>query len=242
MGYVTYEITLTLPGGKPASGAMIVATDLNAFLSSSKIHEGTTNKDGYFKWDTMATGLNNDTYRFRAQKDHEGILYIAEWTDRVNPSHQKYSKEIEMRTQFFEELNKIEIPQSAIKGLQNEGHIEILSLMNELNICISQKLPNASISLTTKILEGLIQIYLRKEGKWEDNMSEYPYGKLVDTWKQKDSKIEGIYDQLKGLNLFRKTAVHFKDVDTTIDEARLGNSLMIKVLKLLFPTGSQEQI
>ena len=73
-------------------------------------------------------------------------------------------------------------------------------------------------------------------------MSEYPYGKLVDTWKQKDSKIEGIYDQLKGLNLFRKTAVHFKDVDTTIDEARLGNSLMIKVLKLLFPTGSQEQI
>ena len=90
MGYVTYEITLTLPGGKPASGAKIVATDLNAFLLSSKIHEGTTNKDGYFKWDTMATGLNNDTYRFRVQKDHEGILYIAEWTDRVNPSLLKY--------------------------------------------------------------------------------------------------------------------------------------------------------
>ena len=239
MGYVTYEITLTLPGGKPASGAKIVATNLNAILPSSKVLHGNANKEGYFKWDTFATGFNSDTYNFKAQKEQDSILYTAEWTDRVNPSHQKSSKEMEMRTQFFEELNMIKIPQTAIKGLQDEGHLEILSLMNELRICISQKLPNASISLTTKILEGLIRIYLRKEGKWNDNMREYTFGQLVDNLEETGNKIEGMYDQLKGLNFFRKPAAHFKDIDTTIDEARIGNSLMIKFLNLLFPTGNQ---
>lgn len=73
-------------------------------------------------------------------------------------------------------------------------------------------------------------------------MSEYSFGKLVDNLKETSTRIEGIYDQLNGLNYFRKPAVHFKDIDTTIDEVRLGNSLLIKFLKLLFPTGSQEQI
>ena len=167
MGYVYYEIILTLPGGKTASEAKIVATNLNAILPSSKALHGNTNKDGYFKWDTLATGLNKETYHFKAQKKQKGILYNAEWIDKVNPTQWKYSKDIETRTQLFEELKIIKIRQSAIKGLQDEGHIKILSLINELNICISQKLPNASISLTIKILEGLIWIYLRKEGNWK---------------------------------------------------------------------------
>ena len=68
MGYVSYEITLTLPGGKPTSGAKIVATNLNAIFPSSKVLHGNTNKDEYFKWDTLATGFDNDTYNFIAQK------------------------------------------------------------------------------------------------------------------------------------------------------------------------------
>ena len=235
MGYVTYEITLTLPGGKPASGAKILATDLNAFLSSSKIHEGTTNKDGYFKWDTMATGLNNDTYRFRAQKDHEGILYIAEWTERVNPSHQKYSKEIEMRTQFFDEIENLKIPKSAVEGLIESDQIQILSLIKELKVCISNKLPNASISVGTKILEGLIRIYLKKLGKWDDKMSLETFGGLLTNLKDTDLSKLGLYDKLLGLNLFRKPAIHYKNIDTTIDEARICNSVIVEFLTLMFP-------
>lgn len=240
MGYVSYEITLTLPGGKPASGAKIVATNLNAILPSSKVLHGNTNKDGYFKWDTLATGFNNDTYNFIAQKEHEGILYIAEWNDRVSPSEGHYSQDIEMRTQFFDELKKIDIPKSASKGLKDEGHVEILSLIIELKTCISYKLPNASISLTTKILEGLIRIYLKREGKWEDRMSEQTFGQLLENLKKTDSRIEGIYDKLKGLNFLRKPAVHFKNISTTIDEARICYSLMSQFLTILYPTTNQE--
>ena len=240
MGYVSYEITLTLPGGKPTSGAKIVATNINAILPSSKTLHGNTNKDGYFKWDTLATGFNNDTYNFIAQKEHEGILYIAEWTDRVSPSEGHYSQDIEMRTQFFEELKKLEIPSLAIKGLQVEGHFEILALIRELSICISQKLPNASISLGTKILEGLIRIYLKRLDKWEDKMGKLTFGLLLDSLKGTDIEKNGLYNKLTGINSFRIPAVHFKDIDTTIDEARIGNSVIIQFLKLLYPHTKQD--
>ena len=239
MGYVSYEITLRLPGGKTASGTEIIAVNKNAILPSSKTLVGTTNKDGYYKWDTLATGFNNDTYHFTARKEFEGILYYAEWTDRVSPSEGHYSQDIEMRTQFFDELKRLEIPPLATKGLHEEGQVEILALIKELRICISQKLPNASISLGTKILEGLIKIYLKRLGKWEDNMSKLTFGMLLDHLKGTDIENNGLFNKLTGVNSFRIPAVHFKDIDTIIDEARIGNSVIIQFLKLLYPPTKQ---
>lgn len=235
MGYVSYEITLIFPDGKPASGAEIIATNENAILPSSRTLYGTTNKDGYYRWQTLATGFNNDTYNFNAKKESEGILYVAYWTDRVSPSDGPYTKEITMRTQFFEELPQFEIPSYAIDGLRMDNQLVILRLMDELNVCINQKLPNASIAVGTKILEGLIKIYLNRIGKWEEKMDKLTLGQLLENPNVSDLKNKGFYDKLKGINFFRRSAVHFKEIDTTIDEARIGNSIITEFLKFLYP-------
>jgi hypothetical protein len=238
LGFVSYEITLFLPNGKPASGAEIIAFNKNAIAPSSKTFYGATNNNGYYKWAALATGYYKDTYDFKAQKELEGILYIAHWTDRLDSTKGPYIQEITMRTEFFEELKKFDIPTFAIDGLQRDSQMEILTLINELNICIAQKLPNASISVGTKILEGLIRIYLNRLGKWKEDMNKKTFGQLLGSLKGTDLENIGLYNKLDAINSFRIPAVHFKGTDTTIDEARIGNSVIVEFLKILYPSTS----
>ena len=236
MGYVSYEITLYLPDGTPASGAEIVATNENAIFYSSKKRYGTTSKEGYYKWPTLATGFNNDTYNFKARKDVDGILYVAYWTDRVSPSDGPYSKEITMRTRFFDEIKKFELPSYAIEGLKNEKENKILELLNEYNGCFTYKLPDASISVGSKILEGLSKILLKRLGKWneEKDGQNYTFGQLIGFLKDTDFSKTAIYDKLSGFNSFRKPAVHYKGTNSTTDEANLGKSIILDFLEYLF--------
>ena len=71
-------------------------------------------------------------------------------------------------------------------------------------------------------------------------MSEQTFGQPLENLKKTDSRIEGIYDKLKGLNFLRKLALHFKDISTTIDEARICYSLMNQFLTKLYPTTNQD--
>lgn len=235
MGYVKYEIKLFLPNESAAKGAEIIAKNRNALVNSSRVLKGTTNKEGIYVWESLSTGFNSDTYDFNVKIEIEGVLYVAQWSDRLNPKIKSYMKEIVLRREFLDEISTMEMSEGMKKQLEIESNGEnILQAFNELHFNLKNNCSMASLTLETYILEGLIKNYIKKMNKWENQFEQLTFGNLITKIRPLHILKEGLVSQLEGLNKFRTTAAHEKGVENTKEIATVGYKMINEMLKLAY--------
>jgi len=234
MGYVKYVVKLYLEGNKTIAGAQITANNRNAWITSTKKYYGTTGPDGVCVWDNLGTGYNNDTYDFKAYyADDEGFEYVAQWSDRLNPTI-IFNKEITLRKKYLDELYEIQLG-DATKNLLGKTHVgqSTLQAMGEINTCLKQRLPISALTTSTYILEGLIRTMAEQKKVWEDKMEGFTFGQLIKEEALINLFPKGLRDQFEGINKFRIPAAHNKGVKSMIEEAKIGYRLIETTIKVL---------
>lgn len=234
MGYVKYAVKLYLEGNKTVAGAQIIANNRNAWTASTKKYNGTTGPDGVCVWDNLGTGYNNDNYDFEAfYADDEGIEYVAQWSDRLNPSV-TFNKEITLRKKYLDELYEFQLGEGTINllGSTPVGR-STLQAMGEIKTCLKQRLPISALTTSTYILEGLIRTIAEKKKVWEDKMEYFTFGQLIKEKALSNLFPKGLRDQFEGINKFRIPAAHNKGVKSMIEEAKIGYGLIEVTIKVL---------
>jgi hypothetical protein len=94
--------------------------------------------------------------------------------------------------------------------------------LRELKIPLINDLPNASISLSTHIMEGLIRIETGKRGPWKEEYDNKTFGQVVHVDRLKELFERRELDKIRGFNGFRVLGVHFKKVRTILSETQVG--------------------
>lgn len=234
MGYVRYEVRLTLQNGDPASGSQISAENESAWLGQSKYFEGTTGHDGIYVWDSMATGINNDHYTFYARYSNWESEFIARWRERLRPSIGNCKKEITLRRKFMDEIANLEMPVEAVEFFKGDPYGEqVLQGAAELKKTMEMNLPLSSVAVSTMLLEGAIKALLNVKGKLDKEKSHFTFGKFINNLEVTETLglNEGLLEKLKGINKFRRSALHYKGAITFMDEARLILSEFFEIAK-----------
>ncbi len=232
MGTAKYCVTVTLPGGKLAEGAQIIAHNRNSWGDSAKYWEGIT-KDGVYCWDHIDTGLNGDKYDFSVRyADESGVEWRAGFSDRIFSISEKT---IVLRQMFLDEEMEFSIPSDIENFLtQEDGGKEILSAMKELAISIKRGMSHAALTLSTYILEGLINLKAQKDGIWDKEFEGKTFGGLLKLEKVKRMFPQGALDKAEGINKLRIPGAHFKNISSSIYEAKISVNLIMQLAVIWF--------
>lgn len=217
---VRVTLRVTLPDGTPVVGARISAHNVTAWFPSSKQWYGTTLMDGTFTWDNLDVGFG-DKYEFEVKYvDQRGVIWQGEISDKIRGPTKK---DVVLREAYVEELGSVEISPEVEAFLMKEtGGSEILDAMREFSLAVGNGLSRSAVSLSTIILEGMIQVKARREDAWNEEFSDMTFGKLIHQAGIKRLFPIGIFDKLDGLNKFRINASHYKAVKTIEAEAQIA--------------------
>lgn len=236
MGTTRYTILVTLPDGKPASGASITGTNTNAWSSGAKSWSGTTMQDGTHTWENIDTGLNGNKYDFYCRYlDSNGLEWVGEASDRIFSVPSGIIKQITLRHKFLDEDIDFTL-RADLEGeiAKNEDGHEILTAIKEMGLAIKQGMSHSAMALSTYIIEGLIITKAKKESLWRDEWNKYTYGMLIEEAAIKPLIPTQIYDRLKALNHLRVIGVHFKGVGSFIEDAKSGAAAIIYLAEAWF--------
>ena len=212
------RIVVCFPPSEPAVGAQVVGLNRSAWAGQEKMWRATTGHDGSYTWDNLDTGTLGDKWDFTAElTDKEGIDWMGFASERVKtprtipiPLPPWYHGEIRLSDALTESLSATE-----------EGRI-VLQGFAEIERALRNRLFQATVTLSTYLVEGMIHIKLRNQNKWGPGLEEKTYGWLINLDDVKQDIIPGLLNRLQGLGNFRKVSAHFKGRHTIDAEAQLA--------------------
>jgi hypothetical protein len=227
MGTAKYCVNIELPGGKLVDGAQITAQNKDAWFDSARFWQGIT-KDGIFCWDHLDTGLNGDKYDFSVRyADLNGVEWRAFFSDRIFSNSEQT---IVLRQMFLDEEMEFSIPTDIENYISREdGGKEILAAMRELATSIKKGMSHSALALSTYILEGMIMLKAKNEGVWDHEFEGKTFGGLLKLDKVRKLFPNGALDKAEALNKLRIPGVHFKNISSTINEAKIGANLIMEL-------------
>ena len=183
--------------------------------------------DGTFTWENLDIGFG-DKYEFEVKyRDKSGIVWKGEISDKIRGDT---IKDIVLREAYVEELGTMQVSGRVEEFLRKSSSgKEILDAMRELSIAAGNGLSRSAVSLSTYILEGMIQIKARLEGIWIGAFENMTFGQLIKEEKIKHLFLPGILDKLEGLNKLRIGASHFKSIKTIESEAQIAIAVIREI-------------
>lgn len=232
MGTASYCIKVILPEGELTEGAQIVAYNRDSWGNSARYWNGIT-KDGVYCWDNLDTGWNGDKYDFSVRYvDTSGVEWRGAFSDRI---FEKGEKTIVLRQMFLDEEMEFSIPSDIEKFLtQEDGGKEILAAMKELSVSIMKGMSHSALALSTYILEGMIILKAQKEGIWDEDFEDKTFGGLLNLEKVKGLFPSGALNKAQGINKLRIPGAHFKNISSSISEAKISANLIMQLAVIWF--------
>ena len=224
MGTARYCISVSMPDRMFVDGVQITAINRDAWASSVKTWSGIT-KDGIYCWEHLDTGLNGDKYDFGLRYvDERGIEWRGSFSDRIFSNGEK---KVVLRQVFLDEDTEFTVPPYVENYLiqQDEGK-EILAAMKELAVSIKNGMSHAALCLSTYILEGIIILKARIDGVWSSEFEGRTFGALLGLPKVKQLLPSGVLNKAEAINKLRLPGAHFKDISTSINEAKVAVALI----------------
>lgn len=170
------EVTIRVmfPDGTPVAGASIHGVDAHAW-GSDKDWYGTTGTDGTHTWTRANTGAFGNFHRYEVTfTDREGLKWVGRSTERILSP---VTIPITLRPAYSIEL---ELPKPVVEALEGspDGR-QILEGFREMKGALGEGLLRSPVVLATWILEGLIRVKAKIEGKWKNGYSVQTFGQLL---------------------------------------------------------------
>lgn len=228
MGTTKYIIRVKFPNGEVASGAQIEGINRDAWATSARFWNGTTQDDGSYTWEHIDTGVNGDKYDFYCRYlDANGIEWKGEASDRLFASQMALIKEITLRQPFLDETLDFSLPtdiEDSISKVEFGG--ELVASVKEMSFALKKGMAHSALTLSTYITEGFLRARAERLGKWKSDYERLTFGQLIENREIQELLPIGILDKMKALNQLRKPSAHFKGLSSAVEEAHIGAQIV----------------
>lgn len=236
MGTTLYTLKVFFPDGTPANGVKITGINRDSWTDSAKYWYGTTLPDGSHTWQHIDTGVNGDKYDFYCRYiDLNGVEWKGITSDRIFTSSIELVKQITLYQPPLDEdldFNLSALIENNI--LKAESGKELLAAIREMSIALKQGMSHSALALSTYIIEGLIVITAKEQKIWKESWKKYSFGKLINEPKIQEIIPSEEQDKLFALNKLRIPGVHFKGGSSIIEEAKIGERIILKLAETWF--------
>lgn len=232
----TVSVTVKFPNGRPAISARILGFNHDAW---DKKHHGewhaTAEEGGSHTFDNLDSGTLGDRYTFEATiVDEEGVRWSGEVSERIK-------RDVDLTIVLAPSYSvDVEIPSPVKRTLErSEEGRQLLEGIRELKAALGAGLLRSPVVVSTWILEGLIQIKAKAEGKWRDGFSALTFGQLVANKEILAMFPSGIQPRVLALADFRTPSAHNTGAAAHVAEGQLAASIVVDTAASWFGGGAQ---
>jgi hypothetical protein len=226
-------VVVSFPDGSLAPGVSLLADNRNAWNPRQRYWNGRTDSSGQFIWGNLDTGTAGDLFDFNASLvDETEVKWSGSATDRIaGPA----SVRVVLQPEF---AGKLTLPTSVIENLSHspEGR-RVGEALVELQSAISSGLVDATLTLSTWILEGMIRSKLKVQKVWDDAWDSLTYGQLVSQKRVRDAIPEASRDRALAIADLRKPSAHFKAGKAVPADAQVAVTLVQELAITWFGQG-----
>jgi hypothetical protein len=215
-------IRVLFPDGSPVVGASIRGIDTHA-TGGDRDWFGTTGADGTHTWTRANTGVAGNFHNYEVTfVDAEGIKWVGKTSERILTP---VVIPVTLRPAYSIEL---ELPRPVVEalGASADGR-QILEGMRELKTALGEGLLRSPVVLATWVLEGLIRIKAKMEGKWKEGYSEQTFGQLIANREILEMFPTGLQPRVKAVAAFRTPAAHNTGAPAHVAEGQLAASVAV---------------
>ncbi len=219
----TVKIVVRYPDGSPVVGARIHGRNHNAWYASDRDWYGTTQADGSHTWQNIDKGTLGDRYTFEiAAVDKEGIRWEGVTSERV-------SMDLEIPVVLSPAFSvELELPAGVVEHLkESEDGRQLLEGLRELKAALGAGLLRAPVVMGTWIIEGLIRVKAKAEGKWKEGYANLTFGQLVGNKDLLDLFPPGLRPRVRALADFRTPSAHNTGATPHAAEGQLAASIVV---------------
>lgn len=226
-------VKVMFPDGSPVVGASIHGVDTHA-VGGDRDWYGTTHADGGHTWTRANTGVAGNFHTYEVTfVDREGLKWVGKSSDRILTP---VVIPITLRPAYSIEL---ELPKPVVETLaaSPDGR-QILEGFREMKTALGEGLLRSPVVLATWVLEGLIRVKAKIEGKWKQGFADQTFGQLVANKEILELFPSSLQPRVKAVASFRTPSAHNTGAATHVAEGQLAASVALDTAVGWFGGGS----